>query len=52
VEPSWGPQPGGAAACEERELHIIKNRNGECGVVRFKFYTERSKFVEVDRRQP
>ena len=32
------------------ELRIIKNRNGECGVITFRFYAQRMEFVEIDRR--
>jgi replicative DNA helicase len=32
------------------DLHIVKNRNGERGVVRFKFDAPRAKFVETERR--
>ncbi|MBL8793435.1 MAG: AAA family ATPase [Planctomycetia bacterium] len=37
-------------AFREQDLNIIKNRNGECGVVRFKFYLRRAEFVEIERR--
>jgi replicative DNA helicase len=31
------------------DLNIVKNRNGETGVVKFKFYPERAEFVENGR---
>jgi replicative DNA helicase len=34
---------------ESMKLHIVKNRNGERGVIKFKFYPERAEFVEVER---
>jgi replicative DNA helicase len=43
--------PGGDdAKYRMEELSIVKNRNGERGVVRFKFYPRTAKFAEVDRR--
>jgi replicative DNA helicase len=40
-----------AAGAEYRvqDLNIVKNRNGECGVVKFKFYAKRAEFVETGR---
>src|SRR5262249_21624522 len=32
--------------------NIVKNRNGERGVVKFKFYASRAEFVEQERLQP
>jgi replicative DNA helicase len=32
-------------------LTIIKNRNGERGVVKFKFYAARSEFVETGKEE-
>jgi replicative DNA helicase len=32
-------------------LTIVKNRNGERGVVKFKFYAERAEFVEIGREE-
>lgn len=29
------------------DLNIVKNRNGECGVVKFKFLTGTARFVET-----
>jgi replicative DNA helicase len=43
---------GEKARYKERELHMIKNRNGECGVVKFKFYPERARFVEAGSELP
>jgi replicative DNA helicase len=31
------------------DLNIVKNRNGELGVVKFKFYPERAEFIESGR---
>jgi replicative DNA helicase len=33
------------------DLNIVKNRNGECGVVKFKFYASRAEFVETERAE-
>ena len=33
------------------DLNVIKNRNGETGVVRFKFYPMRAEFIETGRDQ-
>jgi replicative DNA helicase len=50
VKPGSGP---GSATSEYRleDLNIVKNRNGERGVVRFKFYAARAEFVEVEKRE-
>jgi replicative DNA helicase len=34
------------------DLNIVKNRNGECGVVHFKFYPRHSRFAETGRSEP
>jgi replicative DNA helicase len=31
------------------DLNVVKNRNGECGVVKFKFYARRAEFVETEK---
>jgi replicative DNA helicase len=31
------------------DLYIVKNRNGECGVIKFRFHPERAEFVETER---
>lgn len=31
------------------DLNIIKNRNGECGVIKFKFYARMARFVETGK---
>ena len=31
------------------DFNIVKNRNGELGVVKFKFYPERAEFVESEK---
>jgi replicative DNA helicase len=33
------------------DLNIVKNRNGETGVVRFKFYAKRAEFIETERSE-
>lgn len=38
-----------AADYRVENLNIVKNRNGECGVVKFKFYGKRAEFVELER---
>jgi len=47
-----GPEVG-AEGLEYRleNLNIVKNRNGETGVVGFHFYPQRAQFVETGRRQ-
>jgi replicative DNA helicase len=43
-------EPGsGADAYRSEELRIVKNRNGERGVVRYRFYAGRMEFVETGR---
>lgn len=32
------------------DMTIVKNRNGERGIIKFKFYVGRAEFVEVERR--
>ena len=32
---------------KELRLNVVKNRNGERGVIKFKFYPQRSQFVET-----
>jgi replicative DNA helicase len=31
------------------DFNVVKNRNGELGVVKFKFYPERAEFVELEK---
>ena len=40
-----------SAGCPSRvvDLNIVKNRNGELGRVRFKFYPERAEFLETEK---
>jgi replicative DNA helicase len=33
------------------DLNIVKNRNAERGVVKFKFYAKRSEFVETGKEE-
>jgi replicative DNA helicase len=35
--------------CRIEELRIVKNRNGECGVITFRFYAQHMAFLEVGR---
>jgi replicative DNA helicase len=37
--------------CRQEDLNVVKNRNGECGTVVFKFYIRRAEFVEQERRE-
>lgn len=47
-----GDQPGsGADSHRSEELRIVKNRNGERGVIRFRFYAARMEFVEIERAE-
>jgi replicative DNA helicase len=43
----------GAAPDEWRgqALNVVKHRNGECGVIKFRFYTKRAEFVETAREE-
>ena len=41
------PTPGGDF--RPMDLNIVKNRNGERGVVKFKFYPQRAEFIEVGK---
>jgi replicative DNA helicase len=34
-----------------QDLNVVKNRNGECGVIKFKFYAARAEFVETGRAE-
>jgi replicative DNA helicase len=46
-------QRAGAAKSDYvvEDLNIVKNRNGERGVVRFKFYAARAEFAETEKRE-
>jgi replicative DNA helicase len=41
--------PGTGSDHRPMDLNIIKNRNAELGVVKFKFYAKRAEFVEVGK---
>ncbi len=41
------PPPG--SEFRAMDLNVVKNRNGERGVVKFKFYPQRAEFIEVGR---
>jgi replicative DNA helicase len=43
--------PAAEGICRVENLNIIKNRNGERGVVKFQFYANRAEFVETGRKE-
>ncbi len=49
LKPDKSTEPASGAAYRPMCLHVIKNRNGERGVVHFKFYPKSAKFVETGK---
>jgi replicative DNA helicase len=41
--------PAADAEFRNLDLNIVKNRNGECGVVKFRFYAARAEFMETGK---
>ena len=43
--------PGPESEYRPMDLNIVKNRNGERGVVKFKFYAKRAEFIETGKEE-
>jgi replicative DNA helicase len=52
THPKAGTSAPAAADYRALDLNIVKNRNGECGVVHFKFYPRHARFAETGRSEP
>ncbi len=51
LTPSMSAETPSNAEYKLLDLNIVKNRNGETGIVKFKFYPQRGEFIELGKEQ-
>lgn len=51
MTPAKAGEASSNAEYKTLDLNIIKNRNGETGIVKFKFYPKRAEFIEIGKEQ-